>query len=237
MNPKLNALAARRGEKPIVDRGAIVTELRHRCRNSRCRSKLSEPTDSPHKAFCARGCHSQFYRRRCIVCEKELPAGRSDRRFCRKPSCRNEYRRNPVLYGAPEPRTAPGAGSADLALRNPIKSGIKAGEESGRPWRIAAGELSGSALCCATVGGTEAVEAINRTNARHWRERCLINRDDPPVNILGGYKFPDAPAVDLTAPPAAADGVRSDWKPCVPSVPIADDLVIPAFLRRTGGDR
>jgi hypothetical protein len=79
--------------------------------------------------------------------------------------------------------------------------GIKSGVASDRPWRIAAGpEPSPSALHCATVGAAEAIEAINRTNARHWREynakteeKCLIKRHDPPVNIVGGYKFPGAP--------------------------------------------
>jgi hypothetical protein len=48
--------------------------------------------------------------------------------------------------------------------------------------------LTRTQLHCATVGGEEAVEAINRTNARHWREYndkaeegCLIKRHDPPV--------------------------------------------------------
>lgn len=40
-----------------------------------------------------------------------------------------------------------------------------------RPWRVVAGlGPSPSALHCATVGATEAIEAINRTNARRWRE-------------------------------------------------------------------
>jgi hypothetical protein len=83
--------------------------------------------------------------------------------------------------------------------------GIKSGVASDRPWRIVAGpEPSPSALHCATVGAAEKIEAINRTNARHWREynakteeKCLIKRHDPPVNIVGGYKFPGAPAADL----------------------------------------
>jgi hypothetical protein len=41
-------------------------------------------------------------------------------------------------------------------------------------------------LHCATIGAAEAIEAINRTNTRHWREhkakaeeKCLIKRHDP----------------------------------------------------------
>ena len=69
------------------------------------------------------------------------------------------------------------------------------------------------------------------------RPSVLIGPNDPPVNILGGFKFPNAPAVDLS--PLAESGetdmpvVASDWKPCAPSSPITDDLSIPAFLRRS----
>jgi hypothetical protein len=59
---------------------------------------------------------------------------------------------------------------------------------------------------------------------------CLIQPHHPPINICGGYKFPDAPAIELTSPaPADIDGV--------PSVQIADDLAIPESLRRAGGER
>jgi hypothetical protein len=51
--------------------GAMSVELRHYCRNLKCRSKLPAPIDSVRKAFCCRGCHSAFYRTRCLVCEKD----------------------------------------------------------------------------------------------------------------------------------------------------------------------
>jgi hypothetical protein len=81
-----------------------------------------------------------------------------------------------------------------------------------RPWRIVAGpELTPTQLHCATVGGEEAVEAINRTNLRHWREanakaegKTLIQRHHPPVNIVGGYKFPGAPVIDLAPVPQSS---------------------------------
>jgi hypothetical protein len=59
----------------------------------------------------------------------------------------------------------------------------------------------------------------------------LIGPNDAPVNILGGYKFPSAPAIDIGPLPVTA--------PCIdkpsPTVgyPIDDDsLEIPDFLRR-----
>jgi hypothetical protein len=49
----------------------MSVELRHYCRNLKCRSKLPAPIENVRKAFCCRGCHSAFYRTRCLVCEKE----------------------------------------------------------------------------------------------------------------------------------------------------------------------
>jgi hypothetical protein len=60
-------------------------------------------------------------------------------------------------------------------------------------------------------------------------ERCSFQRDTPPLNVVGGYKFPDAPIVDLCPsapkPPAVAPESRPDLQ-------IPDDLSIPPFLRR-----
>jgi hypothetical protein len=57
----------------------FAQDLRHYCRNPRCRSKLPSPTDNHHRAFCCKGCHSSFYLKRCIVCENDKP---SDWRPC-----------------------------------------------------------------------------------------------------------------------------------------------------------
>src|SRR6266576_3403052 len=50
----------------------MTDALRHYCRNSRCRTKLREPVENEHAAFCCRGCFEQFYRSRCAVCERDL---------------------------------------------------------------------------------------------------------------------------------------------------------------------
>jgi hypothetical protein len=52
----------------------FAEDLRHRCRNPHCRSKLKEPVANPRDAFCARGCYESFHLRRCRVCEKPLEA-------------------------------------------------------------------------------------------------------------------------------------------------------------------
>jgi hypothetical protein len=80
---------------------------------------------------------------------------------------------------------------------------------------------------------------MSRANARHWREanakaaeRCSIKRDDPPVNIAGGYKFPDAPVIELApAPPRPLpkNGESNGINRVAPD----GSLGIPEFLRRT----
>ena len=90
---------------------------------------------------------------------------------------------------------------------------------------------------CQWKGGEyERIEARNRAALReHFRklaDQCLIQPHHPPVNVLGGYRFPDAPIVDLSPLPVDDRPIPSDWKPCVPSVAVADDLSIPDFLRR-----
>jgi hypothetical protein len=84
-------------------RGVGMTEfaedLRHHCRNPRCRMKLTAPVVNPHKAFCTRGCHSSFYLKRCLVCENDKPAGSTARRkLCRRPKCEGRYRKNSAHY-------------------------------------------------------------------------------------------------------------------------------------------
>jgi hypothetical protein len=46
----------------------------------------------------------------------------------------------------------------------------------------------------------------------------------PPVNIIGGYRFPGAPKIDLSQPPAPA---------IAPATPAIGDDGIPSFLKRT----
>jgi hypothetical protein len=73
-------------------------ELRHRCRNRKCGVKLPRPVEIVQRAFCCRGCHSHFYRRRCVVCECELPPGPANRKLCGKAKCRAAYRKFQHLY-------------------------------------------------------------------------------------------------------------------------------------------
>jgi hypothetical protein len=49
------------------------------CRH--CGTQLKVPVDNEHHAFCSRGCHSSFYRSRCLVCEQPFPRKNERQRF------------------------------------------------------------------------------------------------------------------------------------------------------------
>jgi hypothetical protein len=202
-------------------------EVRHRCRNPRCRDKLPAPVSNAREAFCRRGCYNSFYRRHCLICERHIEQPKRGRRLiCGKVKCRRAFRNNCWL----------GRYHTSSAAKSTSKEanfiGVRGPHNPDRPWRIVAGpELSASAFHCAAVRGEETVKAINRANAGHWRdanaeleEETLIKRHHPPVNILSGYKFPGAPVIDLTpiVPPSTP----------APSVLTGDPLDIPDFLRR-----
>jgi hypothetical protein len=65
------------------------TAVRHYCRDPKCRSKLLSPVSNQRDAFCARGCHSSFYRKRCLVCEGPMERKTEHQLICGKRACRN----------------------------------------------------------------------------------------------------------------------------------------------------
>jgi hypothetical protein len=163
----------------------IVTAVRHYCRNPRCRSKLPAPVANERDAFCARGCHSSFYRKRCLVCEAPMERRTERQLVCGKRRCRNALKAGQSLgrYHTSSAGVSP--------LENPTKSGIPSGIATDRPWHVVAGlPLTPSQLHCATLGA----DAIVRPS------RVLIKRGDPPVNVVGGYKFPYAPIIAMRPP-------------------------------------
>ena len=68
------------------------TAMRSMCRNPRCRSELPAPVSNPREAFCARGCHTGFYRKRCLVCEGQLSGRPTNQKICGKRKCRSAWR-------------------------------------------------------------------------------------------------------------------------------------------------
>jgi hypothetical protein len=208
--------------------GARDFVVRRYCRNPRCRSKLPAPVSNRREAFCTRGCHNSFYRHRCLICERPIEQPKRGRRLiCKKAKCRSALRSN---YGLGRYRTSFAAKSVSnkadfIGVKEPLKPR--------RPWRILAGpELSASAFHCADLGGEEAVEAINRSNFKHWRAadgnseaKTLIKRHHPPVNVLGGYEHSGVPVVDLALSKPKLRQAKARFTD--------DRLNIPEFLRRT----
>ena len=120
------------GATPGVDAG----KLRHRCRNPRCRMKLREPTDNVRSAFCCRGCHASYYRKRCLVCEGPFERVRDDQHTCGGLKCKGEFRRHRVRFWGkwlPNHPTVPGQSLSPP--KTPIKPGIKTRIEGDRGWR------------------------------------------------------------------------------------------------------
>jgi hypothetical protein len=128
------------------------TAMRSMCRNPRCCSKLPKPVSNPREAFCARGCHNAFYRKRCLVCEGPIERTREDQKICRKAKCRSAWRA----------RTGFGRYVAPSGAKLPSKNRVNK-EAKGAPkldprsisWLVVAGPPEGitaNAYHCAIVG-------------------------------------------------------------------------------------
>jgi hypothetical protein len=210
----------------------LTTELRTLCRNPRCRSKLPAPVENPRSAFCVRGCYRQFYRSRCLVCERPMERKTERKQLCGRPRCKSEFRalqQREMLGSYLHPTSAPNAAG------NPIKQGTSAPLDPAGRYRIVAGPvLSDRQLQLATVGAAPVLAQNRRTNARFWDEAALVKRGTPPVNLIGGYRFPGAPRIQLEAIPLEPQlvTVAPSAVPLAPTVAQADPLAIPAFLRR-----
>ena len=75
----------------------FAEKLRHRCRNPRCRSKLTTPVANPREAFCTKGCRSSFYRKRCVICEGDMVRKTGNQLVCGKRRCRNALQAQKAL--------------------------------------------------------------------------------------------------------------------------------------------
>jgi len=174
----------------------LAQELRHRCRNPKCRMKLKNPVANEHHAFCTPGCYSSFYLKRCVVCENEKPAGRSDRKFCRRPRCRSKYAGNRDLFDPLCANPVPTLVRPTDSSRSAHSTGIKSAHDGGRPWRLAASPtITAGQYHCATVpdgpdcqwanGEWRRIEGRNRDRfkkrpARHSGARCSPVGVQPP---------------------------------------------------------
>jgi hypothetical protein len=86
--------------------------------------------------------------------------------------------------------------------KTPLKSRLKNGAKSDRGWRHVAGPE------VPEINYRIPLEApaskVNKAFADYWRQaesRALIQHHTPPLNVIGGFKFPGAPAIDLSDRP------------------------------------
>jgi hypothetical protein len=201
---------------------------------------MSAMVSNPREAFCARGCYSSFYRKRCVACEQPMERKRESQQLCGRRKCEGQFKTLKAhmmlgRYHASTPtKNAGPVNDPDAAVDasgNPIKPGTFSPLKTDRAWRQVAGpELSDRQLRLATTDAN-AVERSNRTtNRQHWRAAgtaALIQRDTMPVNVVGGYKFPNAPQIELTA--------GDPQSPQNPTLAIADGDDLPAILDRRPG--
>jgi hypothetical protein len=108
---------------------------RVRCRNLRCRCKLGAPTDNHHKAFCSQYCYDQFYRWKCVVCEKELPREGRRRTLCRGHKCRLDYRKFRPTYSLSNSVELPRGPKCKSDSKNPCKTDTFFRVGAGPGWR------------------------------------------------------------------------------------------------------
>jgi hypothetical protein len=103
------------------------TETYTYCRNDRV--KLEKPTENRRLAFHCRGCFVTWYRKHCLVCDRETPPRSPDERyptrnFCSR-KCRNAFRANPDIFqafGVPTGRKA--AAAQRQAVRSSLGGGL-----------------------------------------------------------------------------------------------------------------
>jgi hypothetical protein len=204
---------------------AMASSERHRCRNLRCRSKLPIPTDNQHKTFCTPYCYRLFYNWRCKVCENPIRRGRRRRvpDHCHDRRCRRDFRRYPDAFSYPRSQIG------DYGSRSAHFIGVKSALKSDRApaWVQIAGPsidpinlmIPLEPVFAARLGKMHG-QLLEKV--RHdAEEKALLKRHHPPVNIVGGYRFPIAPEIDLNlAEPVKAED--HDF----------GDLSIPDFLRR-----
>jgi hypothetical protein len=211
---------------------------RHRCRNVRCGAKLEPAATNPRDAFCCQGCFDSFYRGRCLVCERSFIRQSERQQLCKRRRCRDEFYRHKELFLGT--RYLPSV-LRHNASRNARKSRGILGALGARPFaQIVGPRLSPSSLRLASLPlDSELAARLERTHRPYFEalkkskqaaaRRALIKRGDPPVNVLGGYRFPNAPQICLSPLPASEWATPSSWTPTATSAVCPE---IPDFLTR-----
>lgn len=106
---------------------------RHYCRYQKCRSRLPAPVSNEREAFCSRGCHNAFYRKRCLVCEEPMERKTERQLVCGKRRCRNALRVGLSLgrYHTPSDVISPAKKPANTGLQEAVRT------DRGVEWALA----------------------------------------------------------------------------------------------------
>jgi hypothetical protein len=228
---------------PLPTKPASAPGLRHRCRNPRCGLKLRPPTDRLLDAFCCRTCFESFYQSRCLVCERPIERKTGRRQVCGRSKCRHEFQRHRERFSSTR---YPALVLGHNASRSAHSTDLKSRSKDGRPLTQAYRQIAGPTLSstplrlasllldpdfAARIARANAHEVEARAKAKRKAQRtATIKRRHSPVNVLGGYRFPSAPTVDLSpTDPPAEWAIQSRWKPAGDGAEVPD---IPDFLRR-----
>jgi hypothetical protein len=155
------------------------TKPRHFCRNPRCRSKLPEPVENPHAAFCTKGCWQQYHRSRCCVCERpiEQPKRGGERRLCKRRVCRLELDKWPARY-LPFGQSIQ---KHEIASRNADKTALSL-PRSLRHWHWQ--KMSGEDHDYELIDGKGKMVARIRQEGTHWWVSRPRMTPEPPLETL-----------------------------------------------------
>jgi hypothetical protein len=159
----------------------FAPKVRHYCRNPKCRSKLPAPVTNEREAFCCRGCYTQFYRRRCVICEQPMERKTERQKICGKRRCINALqaakglgRYHVAIDTVSPPKKVDSIGSK-LPLRTDRAPAKPAGEHWSGTWAtlslVAGTPVSANPCHCAIVGAGEVLESN-----RSARRRANVSR-------------------------------------------------------------
>jgi hypothetical protein len=142
-----------------------------------CRRHLARPTDNDREGFCSSTCYARHYRIHCLACEQPIVRTSGRQRLCPGKTCQKRFQalRKAAALGRYYP-----PGGAFYAVQIPAKSKACKDEKSDRPWRQVAGpQLDQEELRLAVLSAPTPT--------------VIFKRNTPPLNIVGGHRFPDAP--------------------------------------------
>jgi hypothetical protein len=175
------------------------------CRHRKCRTKLKAPASNPREAFCSRGCHTSFYLKRCLVCEGPLQRRNKTQWVCRKARCRSAWRARAGFgrYTPSRSVSSPAKTSDFIDSKPPLKPD--------RACRQIAGSKLSPRNCIAPWSALRKPSPKPTRKIAPTGESIMPRRSfnhHPPVNILGGCKFPNGPEVrgrEENKPPPKTD--------------------------------